>query len=379
MSEIIKIFLFLYIIIKTSCDSNKTLTTDFNISNPKIKINNQDFSMRMDIPMIIFKKECYSNESTTIVLNGENKLIYFCKENITSINDQSINIVQKFGENEELGNYIGFGINKEEIDNISFLDSFNKSILFESYLNKNDKCRSLNIKSKIIFGNSSDEIKEENSLNISVENESDSNWITYEFTGYGFGKGSIFDSDNVKKTTDYVNLSYASAVFNEGISYEEPSIFPDEYIEKVFNLTKDYGCEIKNIDNDTRILKCNKNLSLFLVFSEMKAFKVNPLLINKKNGTENYLNILFKKNQSDYILNPSILGSFYRYYQNESQIILATPCDEEVIELSEPTIKETIITIVVITFIVVIITIVVMKLMKKDTNDNVDYNNMQQI
>ena len=218
MSEIIKIFLFLYIIIKTSCDSNKTLTTDFNISNPKIKINNQDFSMRMDIPMIIFKKECYSNESTTIVLNGENKLIYFCKENITSINDQSINIVQKFGENEDLENYIGFGINKEEIDDISFLDSFNKSLLFESYLNKNDKCRSFNIKSKIIFGNSSDEIKEENSLNISVENESDSKWITYEFTGYGFGKGSIFDSDNVKKTTDYVNLSYASAVFNEGIS-----------------------------------------------------------------------------------------------------------------------------------------------------------------
>ena len=116
-----------------------------------------------------------------------------------------------------------------------------------------------------------------------------------------------------------------------------------------------------------------------MVFSEVKAFKVNPLLINKKNGTENYLNILFKKNQSDYILNPSILGSFHRYYQNESQILLATPCDEEVIELNEPTIKETIITIVVITFIVVIITIVVMKLMKKDTNDNVDYNNMQQI
>jgi hypothetical protein len=379
MSEIIKIFLFVYIIIKTSCVSNLTLTTVFNISNPKIKINNQDFSMRMDIPMIIFKNNCYSNESTTIEFNGENKIIYFCKENITSINNQSINIVQKFGENEDLENYIGFGINKEEIDDISFLDSFNKSLLFESYLNKNDKCRSLNIESKIIFGNLSDEIKEENSISIFAEDGPDSNWITNEFTGYGFGKGSIFDSDNVKKSTNYVALSNVTAVFKEGISYEEPSIFPDEHIEKVFSLTKDYGCEIKSIDNDTRILKCNKNLSLFLVFSEIKAFKVNPLLINKKNGTENYLNILFKKNQSDYIFNPSILGSFHRVYQNESQIQLATPCDEEVIELSEPTIKETIITIVVITFIVVIITIVVMKLMKKDTNDNVDYNNMQQI
>ena len=98
MSEIIKIFLFVYIIIKTSCDSNLTLTTDFNISDPKIKINNQDFSMRMDIPMIIFKKQCFSNESKTIEWNGENKVIHFCKENMATQEEEIKNVQENLVE-----------------------------------------------------------------------------------------------------------------------------------------------------------------------------------------------------------------------------------------------------------------------------------------
>ncbi len=344
----------------------------------------------MDIPMLIFKKECSeSNETKMIEFDGVQKNITLCKENIKNINNISTNITQKIGANSNLENYFGLGkiSNNPELSIIESLNkqngNFGKKIMFESYLN--EYCNSIKETSNFYLGiyqqiKKDDKNLAEREMEISFDQENSSNlsWATNKFNGYYFGNGTNYDADMMKDNSTFINLSDSdTAIFQEGISYKEPSIFPDTYLDKLLNLTNKYGCKKIIDDNDTLTsqLKCDeRNLSLFLVFDKT-AFKVNSLFVNNSN----IINILFKKNQTDYILNPSILGSFHRFYNYNDNIFGISSSCEEIIDLTEPTVKESIITIIIITILVVIITIIVMKLMKKDTNDNVDYNNMQQI
>ena len=70
----------------------------------------------------------------------------------------------------------------------------------------------------------------------------------------------------MKDNSTFINLSDSdTAIFQEGISYKEPSIFPDTYLEKLLNLTNKYGCKKNIVDNDTLTsqLECDeRNLSL---------------------------------------------------------------------------------------------------------------------
>ena len=393
MLKILRFFVFLTSIITILCESTiQYLNLTINTKNPLIEINNMSFSIRMDIPMLIFKKECLeSNETKMIELNGVQKNIPLCKENIININNISTNITQKIGANSNLENYFGLGkiSNDAELSIIESLNkqnkNFTKKIMFESYLNK--FCNSTKETSNFYLGiyqkiEKDDKKLEEREMEISFDNENRTNysgWATKKFNGYYFGNGSDYDADMMKDNSTFINLSDSdTAIFQEGISYKEPSIFPDTYLEKLLNLTNKYGCKKIIVDNDTLTsqLKCDeRNLSLFLVFDK-NALKVNSLFVN--NGS-NFINILFKKNQTDYILNPSILGSLHRFYNYSNNIFGISSSCEEIIDLTEPTVKESIITIIIITILVIIITFIVMKLMKKDTNDNVDYNNMQQI
>ena len=62
--------------------------------------------------------------------------------------------------------------------------------------------------------------------------------------------------------------------------------------------------------------------------------------------------------------------------KNNKQIFLEPINENDIVDLSG-LIK--IIIIIIILLVVIIITIFVMRMMKKDTNESVDYNNMQQI
>jgi hypothetical protein len=123
-------------------------------------------------------------------------------------------------------------------------------------------------------------------------------------------------------------------------------------------------------------LTCEQQYDMVLQIEDY-GYNISKSLIWDKNT----LKINFLKTKSDYIyIYPNIHGLFYRKYSkenNESYKIFLEPINkDDIIDLSG---IWKIIFIIIVLLVVIIITIFVMRMMKKDTNESVDYNNMQQI
>ena len=144
-------------------------------------------------------------------------------------------------------------------------------------------------------------------------------------------------------------------------------------IEKDFEDNKYYHivCNFTNFTNCTH---------LYIQFEDY-GYKVDRRIIWEDKKDKQILKIHFTNTSNELYIFSGILGNFRRKYSQENEkstkiYIERGFCDSDIVDLSG---IFKIIVIIIVLFVVIVITIFVMRMMKKDTNDSVDYNNMQQI
>ena len=373
-------------------DKSKTAMFEIKLNESKIMLYDKKFEFDMKNPLIIGEKgiclteSAFNKKPETITLNGINYSIDSCSLNysLKNLSGSTFNLsnlrVYDPGDHNVISNKFGLGEYKQSYEKNSYLSIFlnetsqitGNKIFFKSSTNSYQK----NDTYFMALGEKIPGVNSEFKLPKNVKNDS---WVI-QLNGFHFGTNESDMTDNIKYPEKVINISGKNIILNEGLLFNSPSKFPIQYLEEIIKKLNQYyqgGC--KNETKDTKIyLKCeNKNVSLYLI-NEGVGYHI-PFNAIKDYNNNGYLNIVFEERE-DFEFGLNILSALHRQYDIETHNFSIAPGEGlETVDLNEPTIKTTIITIIVITIIVVIITIIVMQLMKKDSNEAVDYNNMQQI
>jgi hypothetical protein len=208
------------------------------------------------------------------------------------------------------------------------------------------------------------------------------------------------ESWSVKLVTLYFSNEIDKTLRKEGqliypnekkIHFEEGDqrymILNEDYANQIKENYFDDNCTLEKIDSKYKYLICNESIDitdLFLQFEDY-GYKVDKSLIweNYTNETGWYvkLKIQFDYDSNDTYIFSGILGTFRRKYSKEkdgsTKIYIETGyCNPDIRNWSQ---LSHIIIVSIIFIFIVVTAIFVMKMMKKDTNDSVDYNNIQQI
>ena len=212
-----------------------------------------------------------------------------------------------------------------------------------------------------------------------VKSSTDGSW-TMKLNSLHFGTKAHDISDYVKYKDRRILINSSLIEFKEDSKMSDFSIFPMEYKSKIFEYLQNNYSETCTLDDDS-YMNCKNNVSMYIV-NNTNAYLIpfEALRIGNTSNTSK-LNIKFLNGTNNtFTFKLNILSALIRVYDVENNTFGISPGEGiDPVDLNEPTFKETIITIIIITIIVIVITIIVMQLMKKDSNDAVDYNNMQQI
>ena len=373
MKSIINFLIFIYSIVKVFSNEFRKLadakdnsrTLDFNIFSTNSTINFGGVNLILDSKRSSIsygKQNCNNSADTQNICNTLIKL-----KNGT----QNISL-NNFIIYKEEGNYGYFGLGPyDNKENSSLPIYLYKQKITDSQLiilTNNVNKTNINDGYKMFIGNKS-------STNL-VKSLNKSSW-TMRLDSLHFGTSEHDISDYVKYKNRRIILKNTTFIeFKEDSKMSDFSIFPMDYKDQIFEFLKNNYSENCTLDSDN-YMKCNKNVSMYIV-NQTNAYLIpyNAIQYNKTTGK---LNIKFQQT-TNFTFNLNILSALYRVYNVENNTFGISPGEGiEPVDLNEPTFKETIITIIVITIIVIVITIIVMQLMKKDSNDAVDYNNMQQI
>ena len=241
----------------------------------------------------------------------------------------------------------------------------------------NDNC---NITNSSIFLGDGNNTNFEHGFEIVKENEEDERW-SLKLIALFFEN----DKNEVSRDGKRINANESTIYFDEGdqrymiLSYS----YAEEIMEKYFN----NNCKIeKDIeDNKYYHIVCNftnfTNCTDLYIQFEDYGYKVSKTIIWEEKENKQILKIHFTNSSNELYIFSGILGNFRRKYSKENEkstkiYIERGYCDSDIVDLSG---IFKIIVIIIVLFVVIVITIFVMRMMKKDTNDSVDYNNMQQI
>ncbi len=379
--------------------SNKT-TGHYNVI---IKQNGIEIILTPSLyfPIIMFFNDTIEsnkkiNENTYSIKYIENKKyefnIYnstfqlFDETNISLIYGHSNNTKPNHCEENSKGIF-GLSPTKKLIDNNNTLFPFNlyetlnetkenKYVIFEPHYDQN--CNIIESSMTLGQGNDSNFTHAFTVNNNSNENES---WSVKLVTLY-------FSNEIDKTLRKEGQLIYPN---EKKIHFEEGDqrymILNEDYANQIKENYFDDNCTLEKIDSKYKYLICNESIDitdLFLQFEDY-GYKVDKSLIweNYTNETGWYvkLKIQFDYDSNDTYIFSGILGTFRRKYSKEkdgsTKIYIETGyCNPDIRNWSQ---LSHIIIVSIIFIFIVVTAIFVMKMMKKDTNDSVDYNNIQQI
>ena len=365
---------------KINDSNNNIFNSKEELITDKFKIevtfnSNEKISLipSMNSPFIILfnnsnKNEHFNNTSGNIILNENTSISFSFYKSKFGIFEDSKDIIYAVKNNSDMkiGDYyencngiLGLAHHKnisnyaQNLDSIQGINDsfvqFNFSyIIFEPYYNIN---KTKNDKYKISI--------KENKEQINFTHGFD---IKKGYPGWAIGLVAIFfgNKSDISRDGKRAQTDNKYLVFEEG--FEHNMIMDNETGDLIMKLYF--------------YLTCDQQYDMILQIEDY-GYNISKSLIWDKNT----LKINFLKTKSDYIyIYPNIHGLFYRKYSKENKgnpkIYLEAQNKDDIVDLSG---IYKIILIIVILFIVIIITIFVMKMMKKDTNESVDYNNMQQI
>ena len=367
-------------------NTNINLKNDENISDFKIEavINNEKISL---IPLmncsIIILYNYNNNTGNNIYVSGETLL------NNKNINYSFYNSKFQIFQNNSIDLTYGYASNT----NISlFYNNFN-GILglghdsnLSDYVNNTDKVKDtfsqLNINYIIFepyYNITNGKIIKKEKQNIVFEEKVKFTHgfdIDSDYKGWGIKLVAIFfdDKKNISRDGTRVQLDdKKTLIFEEG--YQSMMIMDNSTKHDILKVYNYLNCNTSQEGNYSYI-NCEKQFDMILQIEDYGYVIPKSLIWNN-----NQLNIKFTQENSKYFyIYPNMHGLFYRKYskekKNNNQIFLEPINENDIVDLSG-LIK--IIIIIIILLVVIIITIFVMRMMKKDTNESVDYNNMQQI
>ena len=200
--------------------------------------------------------------------------------------------------------------------------------------------------------------------------------ILTDYNGWAIKIVAIFfdNKTNISRDGTRVELEDKYLVFEEG--YHQSSMIMDNSTGyKIIDVYKDYKCS-KTDEQNYYYIKCDKQFDMIIQIEDYGYLIPKSLIWDN-----NRLKINFMKEDSNlFYIYPNIHGLFYRKYSKENKDsyknFLEPINKDDIIDLSG---IWKIIFIIIVLLVVIIITIFVMRMMKKDTNESVDYNNMQQI
>ena len=386
---------------KINDSNNNIFNSKEELITDKFKIevtfnSNEKISLipSMNSPFIILfnnsnKNEHFNNTSGNIILNENTSISFSFYKSKFGIFEDSKDIIYAVKNNSDMkiGDYyencngiLGLAHHKnisnyaQNLDSIQGINDsfvqFNFSyIIFEPYYNIN-------------------KTKKDN-YNISIkENKEQINFthgfdIKKGYPGWAIGLVAIFfgNKSDISRDGKRAQTDNKYLVFEEG--FEHNMIMDNETgdsIMKLYEKEKEkgkYWCNKSEPEGSNYFyLTCDQQYDMVLQIEDY-GYNISKSLIWDKNT----LKINFLKTKSDYIyIYPNIHGLFYRKYSkenNDSYKIFLEPINkDDIIDLSG---IWKIIFIIIVLLVVIIITIFVMRMMKKDSNESVDYNNMQQI
>ena len=240
-----------------------------------------------------------------------------------------------------------------------------------------DNC---NITNSSIFLGNGNNTNFDHGFELVKENDEDERW-SLQLIALFFEN----DKNEVSRDGKRINANESTIYFDEGdqrymiLSYS----YAEEILEKYF---KD-NCTIEKDFEDNKYyhIVCNftnfTNCTHLYIQFEDYGYKVDRRIIWEDKKDKQILKIHFTNTSNELYIFSGILGNFRRKYSQENEkstkiYIERGFCDSDIVDLSG---IFKIIVIIIVLFVVIVITIFVMRMMKKDTNDSVDYNNMQQI
>ena len=396
MKPILNFLIFLCSIIKILSNELRILAEDdykvamleINVSDPKIKINDTQFEIDMNNPIIIVDNNICANvtekKEEKLTLNGKDYNVYSCSLPLVLFNDSKpinlskLKIYDPNGQNLSKKKF-GLGRYNAKYENNSYLSIF---LNISGFINGN----------KIFFKSSTNQTNKNDTYKMIIGNKIPGNEMTFsnslkndtwsmKLSSFHFGINPADIGDNIKYKEKVVDAENKSFILNEALSFDSPSIFPNKYLEEAISKLnsnyKETSCKAEDYNGGKYINCGDKNVSLYLIFDKT-GYHI-PYSAIKHKEKKGFINIKFEQ-RNDFEIGLNILSALNRGYDIVNfNLAISQGEGLEPVDLNEPTIKETVITIIVITIIVVIITIIVMQLMKKDSNEAVDYNNMQQI
>ncbi len=346
--------------------SNTTTT-----NNP---INNTVYTIK-DIFNETYEFQIYKS-NFTLMNNSSLQLEYYAQTN-KSIPSQY--------KNQNSNGILGLSPTKKLIDIKNEKNTFSYSSyqsLFPSKENRyiiiephyNSSCDV--IESSISFGDGNN-TNFDHGFEIVKENEDDERW-SLKLIALFFDN----DKNNVTRDGPKINTNEAIIHFDEGD--QRYMLLNYSYAEEIRDYYFKTNCTIeKNSDDDYYQLFCKNDTNISDLYMQFEdyGYKVNKKIIWEQKDDKKVLKFHFAYNKSDIYIFSGILGNFRRKYSQENEkstkiYIERGYCDSDIVDLSG---IFKIIIIIIVLFVVIVITIFVMRMMKKDTNDSVDYNNMQQI
>ena len=383
---------------------NKTSIKTTGYYNLKIKQNGSEIILTPSLyfPIIMFFNDTIElnkkiNENTYSIKYIENKKYEFNIYNSTFqlFNETNISLIYGHSNNskpnhcgENSKGIFGLSLTKKLIDNNNTIFPFNlyetlnerkedKYVIFEPHYDHN--CNIIESSMTLGQGNDSEFTHAFTVNHNSNENES---WSVKLVTLY-------FSNENnkaLRKDGQSIYPKEKKIHFEEGD--QRYMILNEDYANQIKENYFETNCALEKIDSKYKYLICDESIDitdLYIQFDDY-GYKVDRSLIWEnytvnETGTYVRLRIQFDEESNDLYIFSGILGNFRRKYSIEKDgstkiYIEKGYCNPDIRDWSQ---LSHIIIVSIIFLFIVVTAVFVMRMMKKDTNDSINYNNMQQI